>query len=60
MAGLGVIGGSGLYELEELTMVEIASVTDAPMGTVASRLRRAREQFQEAVARLRLQKAGHR
>lgn len=47
-----------LYELEELTMAEIATVTDAPMGTVASRLRRAREQFQEAVKRI--QKASSR
>jgi RNA polymerase sigma-70 factor (ECF subfamily) len=38
-----------LYELEEMTMVEIATLTEAPMGTVASRLRRAREQFQTAV-----------
>ena len=37
-----------LYELEEMTMVEIAALTDVPIGTVASRLRRAREQFQAA------------
>lgn len=37
-----------LFELEEMTMVEIAALTDAPLGTVASRLRRAREQFQHA------------
>jgi len=37
-----------LFELEEMTMVEIASMTDTPVGTVASRIRRAREQFQEA------------
>jgi len=41
-----------LYELEEMTMAEISAVTDTPMGTVASRLRRAREQFQEAVKRM--------
>lgn len=41
-----------LYELEELTMQEIATVTETPIGTVASRLRRAREQWQEAVARI--------
>ncbi len=35
-----------LYELEELTMAEIGSILDLPSGTVASRLRRAREQFQ--------------
>lgn len=37
-----------LFELEEMTMVEIAALTDTPLGTVASRLRRAREQFQQA------------
>jgi RNA polymerase sigma-70 factor, ECF subfamily len=41
-----------LYELEELTMSEIATVTETPIGTVASRLRRAREQWQDAVARI--------
>jgi len=35
-----------LYELEELTMAAIAPILDIPPGTVASRLRRAREQFQ--------------
>ncbi len=35
-----------LFELEGLTMVEIAKVVDAPPGTVASRLRRAREHFE--------------
>lgn len=38
-----------LYELEEMTMIEISAVTETPAGTVASRLRRAREQFQAAV-----------
>jgi RNA polymerase sigma-70 factor, ECF subfamily len=38
-----------LFELEELTMVEIARLLGLPMGTVASRLRRAREKFQKAV-----------
>ncbi|MBX3209640.1 MAG: sigma-70 family RNA polymerase sigma factor [Labilithrix sp.] len=41
-----------LYELEEMTMPEIAAVLDAPIGTVASRLRRAREQFQKATRRM--------
>lgn len=36
-----------LYEIEELTMVEIATTLELPPGTVASRLRRAREAFQE-------------
>ena len=41
-----------LFELEGLTMAEIASCLDLPAGTVASRLRRAREAFGVAVARL--------
>ena len=39
------------------TMAEIAAVTEVPMGTVASRLRRAREHFQDAVKRLQTQRA---
>jgi RNA polymerase sigma-70 factor (ECF subfamily) len=42
-----------LYELEEMTMAEIAATLDVPPGTVASRLRRAREAFQAAVSRLK-------
>ncbi len=42
-----------LYELEELTMAEIARTLDLPPGTVASRLRRAREAFEELSRRLR-------
>jgi RNA polymerase sigma-70 factor (ECF subfamily) len=34
-----------LYEVEEMTMAEIATVLQIPPGTVASRLRRAREDF---------------
>jgi RNA polymerase sigma-70 factor, ECF subfamily len=41
-----------LYELDELTVPEIAAATHIPIGTVASRLRRAREQFQAAVKRM--------
>lgn len=40
-----------LFEIEQLTSVEIASVLELPLGTVASRLRRAREQFQAELAR---------
>lgn len=36
-----------LYELEQMTMAEIASVLELPPGTVASRLRRARAAFLE-------------
>jgi RNA polymerase sigma-70 factor (ECF subfamily) len=39
-----------LYELEELTMSEIAQTLALPPGTVASRLRRSRELFQSLAA----------
>ncbi|MEZ4297168.1 MAG: sigma-70 family RNA polymerase sigma factor [Polyangiaceae bacterium] len=42
-----------LFELEEMTVVEIAQVLGIPTGTAASRLRRGREMFHEAVARVR-------
>ena len=42
-----------LYELEEMTMADIGITLDLAPGTVASRLRRAREAFQAAVTRLR-------
>lgn len=40
-----------LYEIEELTMAEIAEVLALAPGTVASRLRRARQLFQEGLKR---------
>jgi RNA polymerase sigma-70 factor (ECF subfamily) len=40
-----------LYELEGLTMAQIAELSQLPPGTVASRLRRGREEFQAAVKR---------
>lgn len=40
-----------LFEIEELTLAEIAAVVGIPQGTVASRLRRAREDFQARVRR---------
>jgi RNA polymerase sigma-70 factor (ECF subfamily) len=46
-----------LYELEELTVPEIAELMDVKEGTIASRLRRAREQFRDAVKRLRARHA---
>ncbi len=53
-----------LFELEELTMAEIASTLSLPSGTVASRLRRAREEFRRAAqrtrARFELVRSGHR
>ncbi len=42
-----------LYELEELTTGEIARMLDVPTGTVASRLRRAREDVQREARRQR-------
>ncbi len=42
-----------LFEVEELSMAEIAELLSIPPGTVASRLRRGRTDFQERVARLR-------
>jgi RNA polymerase sigma-70 factor, ECF subfamily len=40
-----------LFLLDEVTMAEIATLLGVPAGTVASRLRRARLLFREAVAR---------
>ena len=42
-----------LAEIEGLTAPEVATIVDAPIGTVSSRLRRAREQFRNEAARLR-------
>lgn len=42
-----------LHEIEEETMADIATVLDLPPGTVASRLRRARDEWKRATARLR-------
>lgn len=39
-----------LYELEEMTMAEISAALEIPGGTVASRLRRAREDFRARVS----------
>jgi RNA polymerase sigma-70 factor (ECF subfamily) len=46
-----------LFELEGLSMPEIAQVTETKLGTVASRLRRARELFQAGAKRLRARAA---
>jgi RNA polymerase sigma-70 factor (ECF subfamily) len=40
-----------LYEIEELTLREIASMLSIPEGTATSRLRRAREEFRGIVKR---------
>lgn len=47
-----------LFELEELSMLEIARLLELPTGTVASRLRRARETFGVQARRLRARGAG--
>jgi RNA polymerase sigma-70 factor (ECF subfamily) len=44
-----------LFELEELTVVQIAAMLGLPAGTAASRLRRGRELFHQAVARVKMQ-----
>lgn len=42
-----------LFELDELTIPEIATVLEVPEGTASSRLRRAREEFRRLVAELK-------
>ena len=46
-----------LYELEGLSSPEIATLLGIPLGTVASRLRRAREAFELGVSELKAQLA---
>ncbi len=47
-----------LFELEGMTMAAIAEMLDTPPGTVASRLRRGREDFQAVVKRFQAQRGG--
>jgi RNA polymerase sigma-70 factor (ECF subfamily) len=47
-----------LFELDELSTPEVAKVLHIPRGTVASRLRRAREIFREIVSRLSAPQGG--
>ncbi len=47
-----------LFEVEELTMPAIAEAVGIPVGTVASRLRRARETFQAIVGRMQAASRG--
>jgi RNA polymerase sigma-70 factor (ECF subfamily) len=42
-----------LFEIEELSITEIAQVLGIPRGTAASRVRRAREDYEARVNRLR-------
>jgi len=46
-----------LFELEGWTMASIAEALELPPGTVASRLRRAREEFQEMAKRFQAARA---
>jgi RNA polymerase sigma-70 factor (ECF subfamily) len=48
-----------LYEIEEHTMAEIAAMLELPPGTVASRLRRARADFESRVERAHGRQAAH-
>jgi RNA polymerase sigma-70 factor (ECF subfamily) len=41
-----------LFELEEMPLLQIAALLSIPLGTVASRLRRGRIEFQRLVARM--------
>lgn len=47
-----------LFELEEMSTAEIATLLELPRGTVASRLRRARTAFTEAVEKLQRARVG--
>ena len=47
-----------LFELEELPTAEIAALLAIPPGTVASRLRRAREEFEVQIARIKKRHGG--
>ena len=47
-----------LFEIEEMSTSEIAALLEIPSGTVASRLRRARETFEDHVARFRAHDKG--
>ncbi len=43
-----------LYEIEGMSSPEIAEILEVPLGTVASRLRRARETFRDKVAKMEM------
>ncbi len=46
-----------LFELEQMTKVEVGGLLEIPVGTAVSRLRRAREEF-KALAKRRLAQKG--
>ncbi len=47
-----------LFELEELSLTEISDLLQIPLGTVGSRLRRAREDMRAGIARIRARRQG--
>jgi RNA polymerase sigma-70 factor (ECF subfamily) len=47
-----------LFELEELPLAEISDLLQIPLGTVGSRLRRAREDMRAGIARIRARGQG--
>lgn len=47
-----------LYELEQMELAEIAEVMETPIGTVASRLTRARDDFQRELERYKARTKG--
>jgi RNA polymerase sigma-70 factor, ECF subfamily len=49
-----------LCEIEELSAPQVAAIASIPVGTVASRLRRARQAFKDQVRRLQAQKVATR
>jgi RNA polymerase sigma-70 factor (ECF subfamily) len=46
-----------LYELDQMELAEIAAAMETPIGTVASRLTRARADFQRELGRYRARPA---
>ena len=46
-----------LCEIEELSAPQVAAIVQVPVGTVASRLRRARQEFGQQVRRLQAERA---
>jgi RNA polymerase sigma-70 factor (ECF subfamily) len=49
-----------LCEIEELTAPQVAVIAQLPVGTVASRLRRARQEFAQLVRRLQAERSRNR